>query len=308
MPPKKRTRISTATSPAPPPSTEKAAADTEHDDEEAALQAQLDAQIVADPWTDDEEIGLFKGLIKWKPTGMHKHFHLLSLQQYLLTNGYINPGAPHTRMPGIWAKLRSLYDLEALDERENTHNLPWSTGSDDEADELSAEGRDAAEDEPDFELPEDEFGDLMWRQRFPNDDEDDDDEDDEGENGRDESPPAVKDLLARPESPPVRFTPSFEVAQSEDKPTPSRRAKGSAVKSKAKVGGRMSAVSAATRRSSRVADSVDPEDEEEDGDEAEESGEESAAGSTASGTPAPRGRARPAARSKPVKGRAKRRR
>ncbi|KAF1345273.1 chromatin modification-related protein EAF7-domain-containing protein [Delphinella strobiligena] len=309
MPPKKKSSISNATSPPPPTSTTKSQSiaeetpgDTEADEE--ATQAAFDAQILSDPWTDEEEIGLFKGLIKWKPTGIHKHFHLLSLQQYLLTNGYIHPGAPHTRLPHIWAKLRSLYDLDALDEREMAHAVPWSPSQDDDADELGGEGGDEGDDEqvPEFELPQEEFGELMWRQRFPT-------AEDEAE--REESPADDDELVARADSPPVRFTPSFEIAASEGKPTPSRKGKGGAAASaKAKVKGRVSAMAAnaTARRSSRVADSVDPEEEEEDDEEGEESGEESGAASTASGTPAPRARARPTARNKPTKARAKRRR
>ncbi|KAL1305326.1 hypothetical protein AAFC00_002226 [Neodothiora populina] len=308
MPPKKRSRISAAASPIPPPSASKETpAETSHEDGEANAQAELDALVVADPWTDEEEIGLFKGLIKWKPTGIHKHFHIISLQQYLLTNGYIHPSAPHTRIPNIWAKLRTLYDLDALDERENAHALPWSPeDDDDEVDELGGEGDDEeGMVEEDFELPEDQFGVLMWKQRFPTDDDD--------HSNREDSSVAVEELAARAESPPVRFTPSFDLALSKEKPTPSRRAKpatataGSA-KGKPKAVSRASASGAATRRSSRVADSVDPEEDAPDEEEAEESAEESVAGSTASGTPAPKGRSRASTRSKPPKGRAKRKR
>jgi MRG-binding protein len=99
--------------------------------------------------------------------GMHKHFRMLSIHNSLLTHGFASPNAPHTRIPGIWAKLRTLYDLGALDERENAYMM--NTFSD----------PDRAEDElPEFHLPEDEFGEDMWTRRFA-------DSEDEGA----ESPP-----------------------------------------------------------------------------------------------------------------------
>ncbi len=42
---------------------------------------------------------------------------MIALSQHLRNNGYTTPDDGHTRIPGIWEKLGSLYNLEALDER-----------------------------------------------------------------------------------------------------------------------------------------------------------------------------------------------
>lgn len=52
-------------------------------------------------------------------TGMHRHFRILAISEHLRNHG-INPDLEqHTRIPGIWAKLRTLYNMDAIDDREN---------------------------------------------------------------------------------------------------------------------------------------------------------------------------------------------
>lgn len=78
MPPRKRAKTSHAS---PTPSSQpKTPADEPADN--------TDEQLLNDPWTDEEEIGLFKGLIKYKPTGtVHPRRRKSALQWLIATSG-----------------------------------------------------------------------------------------------------------------------------------------------------------------------------------------------------------------------------
>lgn len=51
---------------------------------------------------------------------MHKHFRMIDIWEKMRSggyNGYTQPHYAHTKIPGIWEKLGSLYNLETLDAR-----------------------------------------------------------------------------------------------------------------------------------------------------------------------------------------------
>lgn len=195
---------------------------------------------------------------------------MISIHADMRSHGFATDDAPHTRIPGIWTKLASLFDLGALDEREDAHAFS------DDPDPTDPEEAAAI---PDFELPEDEFGDMIWQRRFHG-----------PESEASSSPPTmpigeeklhyVPDMGMLKDLPDgIRSQQAESVA--EMTPTPKKGKVTRANKGAAKSGRPAKGQTAKNSKTqSAVSDTADEEDEEEDEEESNESSEEDTAPTT----------------------------
>ncbi|KAI9824399.1 MAG: hypothetical protein M1832_001934 [Thelocarpon impressellum] len=155
MPPRKKARLPASATSTPSREVQTPVAATPVEADTPSQRDVAVSNFVLDAWTDEQETCLFKGMVRWKPAGMHKHFRMMAISQQLQNSGTVSKHESHTRIPGIWRKLGTLYNLEAIDERENSFLEP-----DDEYEEPAQEPFHA------FTLPEAEYGEAMFARRL----------------------------------------------------------------------------------------------------------------------------------------------
>ena len=126
--------------------------------------------IILDAWTDEQETALLKSVISWKPVGsshsilapsiclqqrlgMHKHFRMIAILENLRSHGHTSPTDDHTKPSGVWKKLGELYNLEALDQREDGFGYPVLNDV-------------TKEPYVDFDLPDEEYSDMIFARRL----------------------------------------------------------------------------------------------------------------------------------------------
>ena len=71
------------------------------------------------PWTTSSEMALFQALVVHKPAGINKHFSMALVSEKLSSQ----LGQDITS-EAIWAKLRTMFDLAAVDDREEAIPFP----------------------------------------------------------------------------------------------------------------------------------------------------------------------------------------
>ncbi|SCV02880.1 LAME_0H05952g1_1 [Lachancea meyersii CBS 8951] len=134
---------------------------------------------MSEPWSIEDDIRLFRWITDFKPAGIHKHFHMISIlgrmnrpDQFpvvLLFDKLKSEGKGQFIASEIWAKLDQHYDLAKLDERENLamhENEQVGDSKNGEKMEpfhssASQALRRAFKGQREFNLPWDEYGELI---------------------------------------------------------------------------------------------------------------------------------------------------
>jgi len=213
---------------------------------------------------------------------------MISISNALSSHGYSynSSSGTHTRIPGIWAKLRALYDLDALNEREDRHAGyitpdPSSVGEDG-GDEEDSEGNSIGRKE--FALNEEEYGEMMWARRLKGDNS-------EGRPNRrlqasvdSQSSPEAIEGLSHTRLMTGLFSSRDGTAEAEDTVSPKAKGKKSATVASAKARG----------KGARGTPAEEPDEE------VEEEAEEEEDGSTQAGSPPSRAAGKGAKKNKAV--------
>lgn len=81
-----------------------------------------ETQTTSRQWTIEQETTLYKAICRYKPAGQHKHFRMICIYQ-MVNNPNITPPESMLSMKDIWSKLALLYDLDGLDELEDSSSF-----------------------------------------------------------------------------------------------------------------------------------------------------------------------------------------
>ena len=72
----------------------------------------MDVDEPATPWLDtvEGEIAFFRSLMRARPVGIHRHFHVLTMR-----NAILRDTGQLVEVEDLWRKLRACYDLDILE-------------------------------------------------------------------------------------------------------------------------------------------------------------------------------------------------